>query len=134
MEQSRRETSQKKKKKNPQILCINTYIRNLERCYRQACLQGRSIDVDIGNRHVDAVGEGEGETNWESRTDIYILCCLVVSHVQLFCNPLDYCLPGSSAHDISQVRILGGLPFPSPEDLPDPGIKPMFPALAGQTH
>ena len=25
-----------------------------------------------------------------------------------------------------------GLPFPSPEDLPDPGIKPVFPALAGR--
>ena len=24
-----------------------------------------------------------------------------------------------------------GLPFPSPRDLPDPGIKPMSPALAG---
>jgi len=24
-----------------------------------------------------------------------------------------------------------GLPFPSPEDLPDPGIKPTSPALAG---
>ena len=24
-----------------------------------------------------------------------------------------------------------GLPFPSPGDLPDPGIKPMSPALAG---
>ena len=24
-----------------------------------------------------------------------------------------------------------GLPFPTPGDLPDPGIKPMFPALAG---
>ena len=25
-----------------------------------------------------------------------------------------------------------GLPFPSSEDLPDPGIKPVFPALAGR--
>ena len=25
-----------------------------------------------------------------------------------------------------------GLPFPSPEDLPDPGIKPMSPVLAGR--
>ena len=24
-----------------------------------------------------------------------------------------------------------GLPFPSPGDLPDPGIEPVFPALAG---
>ena len=26
-----------------------------------------------------------------------------------------------------------GLPFPSPGDLPDPGIKPKFPALAGES-
>ena len=26
--------------------------------------------------------------------------------VQIFCNPMDYCLPGSSVHGISQVRIL----------------------------
>ena len=25
-----------------------------------------------------------------------------------------------------------GLPFPAPEDLPDPGTEPMFPALAGR--
>ena len=25
-----------------------------------------------------------------------------------------------------------GLPFPSPGDLPDPGIEPVFPALAGR--
>ena len=32
--------------------------------------------------------------------------------------------PGSSIHGISQVRIQGGLPFPPPEDLPGPGLKP----------
>ena len=26
--------------------------------------------------HVDTVGEGEGETNWESRTDLYTAPCL----------------------------------------------------------
>jgi len=26
-----------------------------------------------------------------------------------------------------------GLPFPSPGDLPDPGIMPVFPALAGRS-
>ena len=38
-------------------------------------------------------------------------------------------LPGSSVHGISQARIPNGLPFPSPGDLPDPGIKPGSPAL-----
>ena len=47
---------------------------------------------------------------------------------------MDYSPPGSSVHGISQARILSGLPFRSPEDLPDPGIEPAHlasPALAG---
>ena len=39
--------------------------------------------------------------------------------------------PGSSVHGISQARIWSGLPFPSPGDLPDSGIKPAFLGLAG---
>ena len=34
-----------------------------------------------------------------------------------------------SVHGISQTRILEWLPFPSPGDLPDPGIKPGSSAL-----
>ena len=40
------------------------------------------------------------------------------------------CSPqGSSAHGISQARILSGLPFPSPGDLPDLGIESNSPTL-----
>jgi len=44
------------------------------------------------------------------------------------------CSPsGSSVHGISQVKILkSGSPFPPPGDIPDPGIKPASPALAGR--
>ena len=44
---------------------------------------------------------------------------------------MDYSHPGSSVHGISQARILEWLPLPSPGDLPDPGIEPMSPTLAG---
>ena len=45
--------------------------------------------------------------------------------------PMDCSLPGSSAYGIFQARYCSGLPFPSPGDLPDPGIKPISPeALA----
>ena len=40
---------------------------------------------------------------------------------------MDCLLPGSSVHGISQKRILGGLPFPTPGDFLDPEIKPMSP-------
>ena len=45
---------------------------------------------------------------------------------------MNYSLPGSSVHGISQARILEQVAFLSPGDLPDPGIKPVFPALAGR--
>ena len=36
---------------------------------------------------------------------------------------MDYSPPGSSVRKIFQARILEGLPFPPPGDLPDPGIE-----------
>ena len=38
---------------------------------------------------------------------------------------------GSSFHGMLQARILERVPFPSPGDLPDPGIEPVSPALVG---
>ena len=45
------------------------------------------------------------------------------------CNPMDCSLPGSSIHGILQARILEWAAIPSPEHLPDPGIKPGSPTL-----
>ena len=61
----------------------------------------------------------------------FCCCCLVASPVQLFYKSMYCSPPGSSVHGISQARICSGLSVPSPEDLPDPGIKPMSPELAG---
>ena len=44
-------------------------------------------------------------------------------------DPMDCSLPGSSVHGISQQEYWSGLPFPSPGDLPNPGIEPGSPAL-----
>ena len=54
---------------------------------------------------------------------------LVAQSCLPFCDPLDYSPPGSSVHSILQARILKWVPFPSPGDLPDPGIEPGSPAL-----
>jgi len=43
------------------------------------------------------------------------------------CNP-----SGFSVHGISQARILERMPFSSPGDLPDPGVKLTSPALASR--
>ena len=46
------------------------------------------------------------------------------------CNPVDCGLPGSSARGgFSRQEYWSGLTFPSPGDLPDPGIEPRSPAL-----
>ena len=48
------------------------------------------------------------------------------------CDPMDCSLPGSSVYGIFQQGYWSGLPFPSPGDLPNPGIDPVSPALAGR--
>ena len=40
------------------------------------------------------------------------------------CDRTDCSPPGSSVHGTLQARTLGGLPFPSPGDLSNPGIEP----------
>ena len=49
------------------------------------------------------------------------------------CYPVDCSLPNSSAHVISQAQeeYRSGLAFPPLGDLPDPGMEPESPALAG---
>ena len=47
----------------------------------------------------------------------------------ILCDPRDCSPPGSSIHGIFQARIREWLPFPSPGDLPNPGIEPGSPAL-----
>ena len=59
--------------------------------------------------------------------------CIVESESEVarscwtFCDPMDYSLPGSSVNGILQLtsqEYQSGLPFPSPGDLPDPGLNP----------
>ena len=55
--------------------------------------------------------------------------CGVCSVAQLcltLCDPMVYSPPVSSAYGVSQARILEW--FPTPGDLPDPGIKSAFPS------
>ena len=45
------------------------------------------------------------------------------------CNPMKYSPPGSSVHGISRRVHWNGLPFLSPEDLPNPGTEPGSPTM-----
>ena len=56
--------------------------------------------------------------------------CLVAQLCLTLGNVMDYSPPGFSM-ELSRQEYWSGLLFPSPGDLPDPGIKPTSPALAG---
>ena len=45
------------------------------------------------------------------------------------CDLMDCSPPGSSIHGVFQARVLKWVAFPSPGDLPDPGIEPGSPTL-----
>ena len=53
------------------------------------------------------------------------------SCVSLFATPRTAAFQGSLSMGFSRQEYWSGLPFPSPGDLPDPGIEPMSAALAG---
>ena len=56
-----------------------------------------------------------------------VWCVLVTQSCMTLCIPMDCSPLCSSVHGISQARILSGWPFPSPGNLPDPGIEPRSP-------
>ena len=49
--------------------------------------------------------------------------------VQLFVTPWTVAYQGPPSMGFSRQEYWSGLPFPSPGDLPDPGIEPRSPAL-----
>ena len=57
-----------------------------------------------------------------------------LSHVQLFVNPWTIARQAPLSMEYSRQEYWTGLPFPTPGNLPDPGIKPESPALAGRFY
>ena len=53
----------------------------------------------------------------------------VLSRVWLFVTPWTVAHQAPLSMEFSRQEYWSGLPFPSPEDLPNPGIKPRSPAL-----
>ena len=52
-----------------------------------------------------------------------------LSHVRLFATPWTVAYQAPLSMGFSRQEYWSGLPFPSPGDLPDPGIEPRSPAL-----
>ena len=63
------------------------------------------------------------------------MCCVVLSrfsHVQLFATVWSIAFEAPPSIGFSRQEYWSGLPFPSPGDIPNPGIEPGSPALAGR--
>ena len=61
--------------------------------------------------------------------------CALLSHVQLFATPWTVAYQAPLSMEFSRQEYWSGLAFPTPGDLPDPGIEPaslVSPALAGR--
>ena len=54
----------------------------------------------------------------------------LLSHVQLFATPWAVACQAPPSMGFSSQGYWGGLPFPSPGDLPNSGIEPMAPATS----
>ena len=52
-----------------------------------------------------------------------------LSRVRLFVNPWTVAYQAPPSMEFSRQEYWSGLPFPSPENLPNPGIEPWSPAL-----
>ena len=52
-----------------------------------------------------------------------------LSHVQLFVTPWTVAYQAPPSMQFSKQEYWSGLPFPSPGDLPNPGIEPESPTL-----
>ena len=61
----------------------------------------------------------------------YVVCLLAKSYLPL-CDPMDVAHQAPLSEELSRQEYWSGLPFPSPEELPDPEIKSGSPALAGE--
>ena len=59
------------------------------------------------------------------------VCAKSLQSCLTLCDLMNQSPPGSSVHGFSRQKYWNGLPCTPPGDLPDPGIEPLSPALAG---
>ena len=63
---------------------------------------------------------------------MYSDCCdLLLGRVRLFVTPWTIASQAPLSMGFPGQEYWSGLPFPSPGDLPDPGVEPKSPVLAG---
>ena len=80
------------------------------------------LDTIWGSDFLPGFAKREKDKYWM----LLLIYVCMLSCVWLLATPWIVCSPpGSSVYGILQAGILEGVPFPTPGDLPDPGIEPM---------
>ena len=87
----------------------------------------------------DEVKGGGGGMNWEIGMDIYTLLMegglgLVTKLCPTLETPWIVASQAPLSMELSRQEYWSGLPFPSPGDLPNPGIEPWSPVLQVDSH
>ena len=62
----------------------------------------------------------------------FCCCCLIAKSCRTLATPWTVARQAPLPIGFPRQEYWSGLPFPSPGNLPDPGIQPMSPALAGE--
>ena len=102
----------------------------LPHCWSKLFPNARSLWLLGIRRHLKVIKRLHRKTDKEINPLGVVL--LVAQLCPMLCDPRDCSPPGSSVQGVLQARILEWLPFPSPGDLPRPGIKCTSPALTGR--
>ena len=74
-------------------------------------------------------GDCTSQFAWNRSTLAHYICVCVLNSIQFFVTPQTADLQASLSLGFPRQEYWSGLPFPSLEDLPDPGIEPKSPAL-----
>ena len=83
-----------------------------------------SPPCSLGRHYPQGVSSLQNSTCFQLASELKSL-----SHVRLFATPWTVAYQAPPSLEFSRHEYWSGLPFPSPEDLPDPEIKPGSPAL-----
>ena len=113
------------------IRCDQQIYSNSEEIWEKMKIYYHRLQIWLG----EVYGElGQIQDNRERRKGLNNLELLAqsLSHVEFFATPWTLACQAPLSMEFSRQEYWNGLPFPSPGAFPDPGIKPVSPAL--QAH